>query len=97
MAGAFVSLAAWSGFFSLVWPKANLPVYLGLTILAYPIGFVLSHVIMGTLFFLMITPLGIVLKLIGKDPLHRSFDPEAETYWLDSRPPRSKESYFKQF
>lgn len=97
VAGVFLGLAGLSGLFSLVAPRANLPIYLGLTVLAYPIGFVLSYVIMGFLFYVMITPMGLVFRLIGHDPLHRRFDREASTYWVDPRPRRSKESYFRQF
>ncbi len=93
----FVALAAYSGLFALIYPKANLPVYLGLTIASYPIGLVLSYVIMGTLFFGMITPMGIVMRIIGRDPLERKLDREAESYWTDCRPAREKESYFRQF
>jgi hypothetical protein len=95
--GAFGSLAVISTLFSLVAPRANLPIYVGLTVLAYPIGFVLSYVIMGFLFFVMITPLGLFFRLTGKDLLNRRFDPAAETYWSDPRPRRGKESYFRQF
>jgi hypothetical protein len=93
----FAGLAAYSGVFSLISPKANLPVYLGLTIVSYPIGFVLSHLIMGTLFFGLITPVGIIMKALKRDPLDRKFDPDAESYWLDCRPDRGKESYFRQY
>ena len=58
-------------------PRANLPIFVGLTILAYPIGFVVSYFIMGLLFFGMITPLGLLFRLIGKDPLNRGFEPAA--------------------
>ena len=94
---AFAGLAAYSGIVSLIYPKANAPVYVGLAVLSYPIGFVLSYVIMGTLFFGIITPTGMVMRLIGRDPLDRKFDPEAESYWHDCAPPRPKEDYFKQF
>ncbi|MFT5443101.1 MAG: hypothetical protein ACI8W3_002147 [Myxococcota bacterium] len=93
----FIGLAAYSGIFSLIFPKANLPVYVGLTVLSYPIGYVVSHVIMGALFFGMITPMGVVMRMFGRDPLERKLDPEATTYWRDCRPPREKESYFRQF
>ena len=53
-----LALAGLSTLFSLVWPKANLPIYLGLTLVAFPIGFVLSYVIMGVLFFGIIAPIG---------------------------------------
>lgn len=97
VAGVFAALAVVSTFFSLVMPRANLPIYLGLTVLAYPIGFVLSYVIMGFLFFGMITPMGLFFRLTGRDPLNRGFDPAAKTYWCDPRPRRGKESYFRQF
>lgn len=90
-------LSVISGVFSLVYPKANLPIYLGLTVIAFPIGFVLSYLIMGTLFYLMITPVGLIFKLTGRDPLNRKFDPDAESYWDVARADRPKDSYFKQF
>ena len=95
--GVFGGLAVYSGVFGLIFPKAVLPVYLGLTVVSYPIGFVLSYLIMGTLFFGLITPVGIIMKIIGRDPLERKLDPDAESYWLDCRPERGKESYFRQY
>jgi MFS family permease len=97
VAGTFAALAGLSALFSLVAPRANLPIYLGLTILSYPIGFVLSYVIMGFLFFVMITPVGLIFRVTGYDPLQRRFEPEATTYWTDPRPRRGKESFFRQF
>lgn len=95
--GGFAGLALASAVFSLVAPKANRPIFLGLALLTYPIGFVVSHVILGFLFFGLITPLGLFFRLIGRDPLDRRFEPDAPTYWADPRPRRGKESYFRQF
>ena len=86
-----------SAFFSLVAPKANLPLFVGLSILAFPIGFVLSYVILGFLFYGVITPIGMIMRVFGRDPLLRSFDGEQTSYWSEPRPSRGKESYFKQF
>lgn len=97
VAGGFAALGALSGLFSLVAPQANKPIFLGLTLLSYPIGFVLSYVIMGFLFYGLITPLAVVFRVAGKDPMHRRFDRQAATYWSDARPRRGKESYFRQF
>jgi MFS family permease len=91
------SLAVVSAIFALVYPKANLAVYLGITILTYPIGFVLSYVIMGALFYLIIAPIGLLLRLFGTDPMERRIQPGAESYWLDAGPARPRASYFKQF
>ena len=97
LALGFGTIGAVSLIFSLVYPKANLPIYLALTIIAFPIGFVLSYVIMGTLFYLIIGPIGLVMRLSGSDLLNLRFDRSAETYWVDARPQRPNESYFKQF
>ena len=97
VAGVFAGLAIASLVFSVVYPKANLPIYVGLTVLTFPIGFVLSYVIMGFLFYGLITPLGLFFKLTGRDSMHRSLDPAADTYWTDPRPRRGKDSYFRQF
>ena len=95
--GVFAGLGGLAALFSLVYPKANLPIYVGLAVLSYPIGFVLSYLIMGTLFYVLITPVALFFKLTGRDAMNRRFDPQATTYWSEPRPARGPESYFKQY
>ena len=90
-------IAGLSGLFSLVAPRANLPLYVGLTVLTYPIGYVVSHVIMGFIFFGMLTPLALIFRLIGRDVLHRRFDRSSKSYWGDRKPAKDAERYFRQF
>ncbi len=97
LAMGFAIVAGLCGLFSLVFPRANLPVYLLITIVTYPIGFVLSHVILVTLFYVIISPIGLLLRAFGTDPMQRRILPEASSYWEDAPPPRSRSSYFKQF
>ena len=82
---------------SLVYPRANKWLFVGLSIAAFPIGFVLSYVILGTLFFLIITPIGLLLRVFGQDPMNRAFRAEQTRYGVACRPTRPPESYFKQF
>ena len=42
--------------------------------------------VMGLLFYATITPMALVMRLMGKDPLRRRFDPEAKSYWIERRP-----------
>jgi hypothetical protein len=97
VAALFAALALLSLVFSLVFPRGNWPIYAGLSALALPIGFVLSYLIMGTLFYAIIAPIGLVLRLLGKDPLNRRFLRDAPTYWVEARPPRPRQAYFRQF
>ncbi len=46
-----------------------------------------SPLIMGLLFYGVITPFGLVMRLAGKDPLRLRFDPSAESYWIERVPP----------
>lgn len=94
---SFVLVGSVALLFSLVYPKANRILYVGLALLAFPIGFVLSYVIMGTLFFLVIGPFAVLFRLFGRDSMHRDYEPSAPTYWQPAKPPRDKESYFHQY
>ncbi|MDY6914297.1 MAG: SxtJ family membrane protein [Planctomycetota bacterium] len=82
---------------SLLLPKALWPLYVGLNAVAFPIGFVLSHVILFAIFYLVFTPVALVFRLIGRDVLHRRFEPDADSYWSprDPHPPAGR--YFRQF
>jgi hypothetical protein len=97
VAGGALALGALSALFSIAHPRANRGIYVGLSVVTYPIGFVLSYVIMGFLFFGLIAPVAIFFRLTGRDSMRRGYDPAAETYWDDARPARPAESYFRQF
>lgn len=92
----FLSIAAVSTLFSLVAPRANLGLYWLLTVATYPIGFVLSYVIMAILFFAVFAPIGATMRLLGRDSLQRRARVGATTYWQDSGPPRPMRTYFRQ-
>jgi len=96
---AFVmwGVGALSALFSLAAPGLNRFIYLGIVLITYPIGFVVSHVLMGVVFYLVITPVGLVFRLIGRDPLSRRFDRNAPTYWVKHEEPDDVERYFRQF
>jgi len=48
---------------------------------------IVSPVALGVLFYLVVTPTGILMRLFGKDPLRLQMDPSAETYWITRDPP----------
>jgi hypothetical protein len=97
VATGFVALGSVALLFSLVAPRANRLLFVGFTLLAFPIGFVLSYLIMGALYFLIIGPIAVAFRLFGRDSMHRAYDPDAPTYWSTARPARDKESYFHQY
>ena len=46
-----------------------------------------SPLIMGLLFYGVMTPYAYILRWLGKDLLHLRFDPSAESYWIERKPP----------
>lgn len=48
---------------------------------------VASPVVMGVVYFGVVTPTGLLMRLFGKDPLRLKRDPAAQTYWIDRDPP----------
>lgn len=49
--------------------------------LALVLGFLMSHVVLGIVYFLLVTPIGFVFRLRGKDLMDRRMQPGASTYW----------------
>lgn len=51
------------------------------------LGRIVSPIALGLLFYLVFTPLGTLMRLAGKDPLHLKRDASAGTYWRMRAPP----------
>jgi hypothetical protein len=51
------------------------------------LGRVVAPVATGVLFFVVFTPIGALMRAMGKDPLRLRREPDAETYWLPRTPP----------
>jgi hypothetical protein len=49
--------------------------------LALLMGFVMSRVILTLLFYIVLTPIGIIAKIVGKKFMPLGFDKKATTYW----------------
>lgn len=82
---------------SAILPGVMRYVYLGAIYVTLPIGWVVSHVIMAVVYFLVVTPIGWIMKLCGYDPMHRRIDPAATTYWTEHDPAGEPGRYFRQF
>ncbi len=91
MAGAVIFLC------SLISPAAARVLYVGLTLFAMPIGLVVSFVLLAAFYFLLLTPLALVFRLIGRDSLYRRYEPDAESYWVEHTSSDKMERYLHQF
>ncbi len=49
-------------------------------------GWVNTRIILGILFYGVVTPMGLIMKLTGRDPMRSAFDPDAQTYRVVCQP-----------
>jgi len=78
-------------------PPLRRPMFVGWMIAAFPIGWTISHVVLAIVYYLVITPIGLVMRLVGYDPMHRRFDRKAASYWKEHDPHGNAARYFRQF
>lgn len=83
------------GLIGLARPRVIRPVYVGLTRVTFPIGWVVSHVLLLVMYYGIITPVGLLVRAF-RDPLEREIDPGAPTYWVP-REQAQPDRYFRQF
>ena len=48
---------------------------------------IVTPVVMSLLFFVTVTPIGLIMRLFGKRPLQLGFEPQIESYWIVLDPP----------
>jgi hypothetical protein len=62
------------------------------------LGFLMSHLILSLMYYLVFTPTGIVMRMLGKDILCKQFDKDPGTYWIKRKHNvHVKERYEKMF
>jgi len=52
----------------------------------HALGWINTRIILGILFFVLFSPIGITMKLFGKDPMARKFDKKKESYRIPCSP-----------
>ena len=54
------------------------------------LGKIISPIIMGVIFFLVVTPIGLLMRLFGKDVLNLKLNKKKSSYWIEKDGPKSK-------
>ena len=68
-------------------PAALAPLNRGWMALGHLIGRIVSPIVMGVIFFGVVTPIAVIARWRGVDPMRRRFDPAAKSYWIERQPP----------
>jgi len=72
-------------------------VYLGMICLAFPIGWVISHVVLATVYYVVLSPIALILRIARYDPLGKRPDGSRESYWVKLPEIEDSGRYFRQF
>ena len=65
--------------------------------LAHTIALALTWILLMPFFYLCFAPARLILMLTGKDPMHRNFEPNRSSYWVDHKPPAATQPYTRQY
>ena len=77
-------------------PPIQRTIFLAWMAAVYPIGWTISHLLLALTDYLVLTPIGLVLRLL-RDPMQREFDAAADSYWVEHDPGKDAARYFRQF
>ena len=92
------SVAAGFLIVGLVLPVVLTPIYFPWMWLARILAFVNTHLLLGFVFYTLITFIGLGMRLLGRDPLDRKILPGSDSYWQRRESPLlSREHYLRQF
>ncbi|HXC49862.1 MAG TPA: SxtJ family membrane protein [Candidatus Limnocylindrales bacterium] len=89
-------LAAVGGVLGAAAPQLLKWIYVGWMVAVYPIGWTVSHLLLGFIYYAVLTPIGVLIRALGHDPMNRKLDRSATTYWTThEQAPVAR--YFRQF
>lgn len=71
-------------------------VYLAMLYLSYPVGLIVSHALMLIIYYLILTPMGCVIQLAGRDSLNRKKKNTQSSYWKHIEKNDNMDRYFRQ-
>lgn len=97
LASILALLALTIGPLGLAHPEWVRWIYVGWMVLAFPIGWTVSQVLLALIFYGLFTPIGLIFKFLRRDALYRARRPELNSYWAPKPAPTDLRSYFKQF
>jgi hypothetical protein len=78
-------------------PQIAKPFYLLWYFVACCIGIMASNLLVIAFFAVAVTPLGLLKRLFGRDPMARKADPAVASYWREAQKGVDPERYFRQF
>ncbi len=94
----FLSFAGVSFFTAIITPKSLNPVFFIFTKFAHIMSWINTRVILILSFYLLVFPIGLVMRIFNKDPLDKKIDKKTDSYWIPKiQIKASRQSLERQF
>jgi hypothetical protein len=97
LGGALCLLAVVVGVPGLVKPALIRWTFVTSLVVTFPLGWLITQCVLGLMFYLVITPVALVFRLGGRDPLRRKSAPGRPSFWNAHEQPRDMRRYFRQY
>lgn len=97
LVSGFAALLAGTGILGCWKPAALRPVYIGWMTAVFPIGWIITHLLLALAWYGVVTPIALMLRIAGRDPLLRRPAPQQSSFWVDvAATQHDPEQFFRQ-
>lgn len=97
LAAGYAAAAVMIGMIGWARPRWLAPVFTGCMIITFPLAWLISLLVVAAIFYGLITPLGLLFRRLGRDPLDRAWRGRQDSYWKEKPAAQSHERYLRQF
>src|SRR5208337_2348676 len=66
----------------MAWPKSVIIPHKVWMTISIVLGFITSHIVLALVYYIVLTPIGLFMRVVGKDRLTLRFDPMIDSYWV---------------
>ena len=85
------------GGLGLLKPSALRWLFVGWMVLAFPIGWAISQIMLALMFYGLLTPIAFLFRVKGRDLLSRKPSPQRASFWIPKQTPQDVRTYFRQY
>jgi hypothetical protein len=94
---ALATLAVVVGVPALIWPRLLRWIFVGWMVLAFPVGWLVSTMMLLVLYYVVLTPVAVLFRLRGRDLLARRPAPGQDSYWAPKQTVLDVRRFFRQY
>ena len=89
-------LAVGAGIVGVLRPRTLDPIFRAAMALATPIGWIVSKLLLGAVFYLVLTPIAVLFRLTKRDALARRLNPQIKSHWIAREQSTDPKRYWYQ-